>query len=99
MRICLITYEYPPDTGIGGIGTYMYQLSKSLEKRKIETEIICATGKKNYTEIQGNYLTITRINCNSTEQFRVLAPPVAKQRFDIKKFDIIRGHIFLNFIF
>ena len=89
MRICLISYEYPPDTGIGGIGTYMYQLSKSLEKRKIETEVICATGKKSYTEIQGDYLTISRINCNSREQFRVLAPPMAKKRFDIKKFDII----------
>ncbi|MEP6700806.1 MAG: glycosyltransferase family 4 protein [Bacteroidota bacterium] len=89
MRICLITYEYPPDTGIGGIGTYMYQLSKSLEKKKIKTEIICATGKKSYTEEQGDYLSITRINCHSTEEFRKLAPPVAKERFDIKPFDVI----------
>ena len=34
MRIAFITYEYPPDTGKGGIGTYTAQVATMLAKNK-----------------------------------------------------------------
>src|SRR5260370_29129889 len=30
LNICLISEEYPPETGWGGIGTYTYNLAKGL---------------------------------------------------------------------
>ena len=33
MRICLISREYPPDTGWGGIGTYTFHLAHGLAER------------------------------------------------------------------
>ena len=89
MRICLITYEYPPDTAIGGIGTYMYQLSTSFAKKGIETEVICASPDQEGVFSESPYLSITKIRCNSTEEFRELAPPTAKKLHDVKKIDII----------
>lgn len=89
MRICLITYEYPPATGIGGIGTYMYQLSKAFERKKIATEVICASSSQNTTVAENDYLTITKIKCATTEEFRKLVPGVAAKRFAQTKFDII----------
>ena len=89
MRICLISYEYPPRTGIGGIGTYVYQLSKALERKKIETEVICADPSDNMTIAESNYLTITKIRCATREQFRKLTPAAAAKRYAEKPFDVI----------
>lgn len=32
LNVCLISNEYPPETGFGGIGTYTYELSHGLKK-------------------------------------------------------------------
>lgn len=89
MRVLLISYEYPPDTGRGGIGTYMYQLSTALANRQIETVVICATNKENYTSVVNEQLTVVRIQTNNTESFRKLVPVVAVELHEKKKFSII----------
>ncbi len=40
MRICLLSKEYPPDTGWGGIGTYNYQIAHGLKEIGHEVEVI-----------------------------------------------------------
>ena len=32
LNICLVSEEYPPDTGWGGIGTYTYNLARGLAR-------------------------------------------------------------------
>jgi len=32
MKICLVSREYPPETGKGGVGTYMYLITRALEQ-------------------------------------------------------------------
>src|SRR5262245_59266292 len=40
MRICLLSREFPPDTGWGGIGTYTYQIARALAQLKHEVHVI-----------------------------------------------------------
>jgi glycogen synthase len=89
MHICLLSYEYPPDTGIGGIGTYVYQLSKAFERKKIGIEVICASSKEEGTFTESEWLVITKIKCENTEQFRKLTPAIAAKRHAVKSFDLI----------
>ncbi len=44
MRICLISREFPPDTGWGGVGAYTYQTSRALAKKGHEVEVIALKG-------------------------------------------------------
>ena len=40
-NICLLSREYPPETGWGGIGTYTYHLAHGLKKQGQEVHVIC----------------------------------------------------------
>ncbi len=41
MRICMMSREYPPETGWGGIGAYSYQLSHELARLGHEVHVVC----------------------------------------------------------
>ena len=45
MRICLISREYPPDTGWGGIGAYTFQHAQALKEAGHDVEVISLTKK------------------------------------------------------
>lgn len=40
MRICLISREYPPETGWGGVGAYTFQTANSLKRLGHEVDVI-----------------------------------------------------------
>ena len=40
LKVCLISQEYPPETGWGGIGTYTYHLAHGLAKADHRTTVI-----------------------------------------------------------
>lgn len=48
MRICFLSFEYPPEI-IGGMGTYAEHLVKGLEKKDIET-IVITRGSKTHRD-------------------------------------------------
>lgn len=44
MRICLVSREFPPDTGWGGVGAYTYQIAHALAARGHEVHVITLAG-------------------------------------------------------
>lgn len=46
MKICLISLEYPPETGYGGIGTYTYNLAHGLTALNHKVTVISKALKK-----------------------------------------------------
>jgi glycogen(starch) synthase len=46
MRIALISYEFPPDTAFGGIGTYAGQAATLLAQRGHQVEVFAASAKR-----------------------------------------------------
>lgn len=89
MHICFLSYEYPPDTGVGGIGTYMRQISLLFASRKIYSEVICASPDRGGSFDENEWLTITRIKCKSREEFRTMSPAIVAERHRARNFNII----------
>ncbi len=55
MRIGLLSREYPPQTGWGGIGTYVYFVSHALAQAGHDVRVISRSDKKEeYTHTDGN---------------------------------------------
>ena len=50
MKIAFISYEYPPDTALGGIGTYVYQVSKMMTQRGHHVEVFCGSLDRTISE-------------------------------------------------
>lgn len=46
MRICLISREYPPDTGWGGVGAFNYHMAHSLNRAGHDVEVISLSAAK-----------------------------------------------------
>jgi glycogen(starch) synthase len=50
MRIAYISYEYPPDTGFGGIGTYTWQIAKAMVLQNCKVDVFTASQTREVTE-------------------------------------------------
>lgn len=79
MRVAFISYEFPPDTGIGGIGTYVFQLSQLLVPKNIEVHVFCGSVLSNDSDSIFNGVHVHRLQCPSREEFRKKIIPVIKK--------------------
>jgi glycogen synthase len=52
MKIAFISYEYPPDTAVGGIATYVYHAAKMMNERGHNVEVFAASGKRSCSEVE-----------------------------------------------
>lgn len=68
MKIAYISYEYPPDTALGGIGTYVYQAANLMAQRGHNVVVFCGSIKENST-INTYNLTICRVFCTDRVLF------------------------------
>ncbi len=52
MRICLLSREYPPETGWGGIGTFTHHLAHGLRELGQEVHVVSLTGNDSASATQ-----------------------------------------------
>lgn len=52
MRICLVSREFPPDTGWGGIGTFTKHLAHGLKDNGHDVEVVSLATEKPYSHYQ-----------------------------------------------
>jgi glycosyltransferase involved in cell wall biosynthesis len=55
MRICLLSREYPPETGWGGIGAYSQQFARALSELGHEVHVVCLT-KRDSQSPESDYM-------------------------------------------
>lgn len=91
LRICFLSYEYPPDTGIGGIATYVYQAARLLSEHGVDVEVICATAKADYEVAENDRLRVIRLHCTRTGDFRRLAPQRAAERHALHPYHLVEA--------
>lgn len=91
MRIVFVSYEYPPDTGFGGIGTYVYQVTHLLSEYNIDVEVICGTDKPDHVISENDHLTLHRLKTQSREEFRDLVPTAIKKILEQNDIDLIEA--------
>ncbi len=98
MRIAFISYEAPPDTLVGGIGTYVGQAARTLTARGHEVEVFTASPKTSGQLNEGGCLTHL-LKCSQAFEDRLKFPKLAGEAFAKrhreKPFDVLEGPEFL----
>lgn len=61
MRICLISREFPPDTGWGGIATFVHDLAQGLREIGHEVEVIALAANNREATVQYEGITVHRV--------------------------------------
>src|SRR5580693_8247574 len=72
MRIALISHEYPPDTGWGGIATFAYNLSHGLKELGHDVEVISLAVDKNKYTVQEGIKVHRVLPHNFAEKFDIV---------------------------
>lgn len=60
MRIAILSYEYPPDTGFGGIGTYAYYQARALAKLGHDVHVFAGATKPGVFHAEHEGVKVTR---------------------------------------
>lgn len=90
MKIALISYEYPPDTAIGGIATYVGQAAAMLAQRGHYVEVFAASPDRSGCEEQPN-LKVHRIQITERPDFAQAIAAVFADRHQVVQFDVMEG--------
>ncbi|MBW4566640.1 MAG: glycosyltransferase family 4 protein [Tolypothrix carrinoi HA7290-LM1] len=90
MKIAFISYEYPPDTALGGIATYVYQVSQLLTKRGHHVEVFTGSLHRCGTEIENGVL-VYRVLEKNRQNFPKHISKVFAERHSEIQFDVIEG--------
>ncbi len=61
MRIAILSYEYPPETGFGGIGTYSYYQARALAKLGHDVHVFAGSTKDGVWHSEHEGVKVTRI--------------------------------------
>src|SRR4051812_19298671 len=59
MRVGLISYEYPPQQGLGGVGTYNFRLAGALGRARHSVHVI--TGPSELPPVDQPNVTVHRV--------------------------------------
>lgn len=61
MRIAILSFEYPPETGFGGIGTYAYYQARALAKLGHDVHVFAGATKPGVFHSEHEGVKVTRI--------------------------------------
>lgn len=61
MRIALLSYEYPPDTGFGGIGTYTWYQARALVRLGHDVRVVAGSVVPGVFESEVDGVRLTRV--------------------------------------
>lgn len=90
MRIALISYEFPPDTGKGGIGTYFHQLATMLGNYGWDVQVFAGSLQGNATTLE-NQFVVHRVCCADAQQFKYSILPLFSKEQQACNFDLMES--------
>lgn len=91
IKIALVSFEYPPKTAVGGIGTYLYQTAQMLMKRNIYVEVFSSTIEKTTESSIEDGVLVHRLHTTDHDFFRTEIVSLFSERNSIIKFNCIEG--------
>ncbi len=62
MKVALLSYEYPPETGFGGIGTYTWCQARALVRLGHEVRVVAGSLEHGMFESEHDGVKVTRVN-------------------------------------
>lgn len=91
MRIAFVTYEFPPDTGKGGIGTYTMQVAAMLAAESKWDVHVFAGSQLREGPVFVNGIYVHWIKCSGPHDFRYLVLPIFESLHIEKAFQLIES--------
>jgi glycogen synthase len=91
MRIAFISYEFPPDTGKGGIGTYVHQITAALAANNWDVHVFTATNKPENYFYTLNNVKVHRVVANSPQQFKLNVVNAFVSQHNVTAFSVIES--------
>jgi len=88
--VAFISYEYPPDTAIGGIGEYTRQVASLLANEKFDVHIFAGSHIQSNTCIE-NDITIHRVQCTDPHNFKTNVVPYFEMEHASNPFQLIES--------
>jgi glycogen(starch) synthase len=90
LNIAYISYEYPPDTSGGGIGTYTEQVATILASKGHKVSVFSGTTSDSYSK-NLNGVFVYRIQAKNAEEFRIRVVNIFNSINKERSFDIIES--------
>ena len=90
LKIAYISYEFPPDTSGGGIGSYIQQVAKIMHSYSHDIAVFCGTNKDDYQYDDGG-IKVYRVKAEGTESFRKNVVNCFAKIHKEVSFDLIEG--------
>jgi len=92
MHIVLISYEFPPVTATGGIGSYMYHLSALITKAGYKVTVFSANpDATNVSVLEQPFCTNWLVPAQNNETFRMVVADVFELFLKTNKVDLIES--------
>ena len=80
MNIAILSYEYPPETGFGGIGTYSYYHARALAKLGHQVHVFAGSTRVGVFHSEHDGVRVTRVKADGWVQ-RALTPARTREWF------------------
>lgn len=90
MRIAIVSFEFPPETGYGGIASYALETSRMLSDAGHDVEVFCAGVETQESDAQYCYL-VNKIPDLDKDSFGESLLSVFFQRHAEKPFDVVES--------
>ncbi len=90
MRLAYVSYEYPPDTALGGIATYVRQAARTMAGRGWSVEVFAASRGGTFT-VDDDGVTVHRVGEPCNLAFARAVAPLFEARHRESPFDVIEG--------
>lgn len=94
MRLAFISHEFPPDTGGGGIGTYLEQVSGWLADAGHDVEVFAGAAESVGSQRRTNGVLVHRLRGDNAESFRAAVVPAVTAAHAALPFDVAEGNDF-----
>jgi len=90
LKIAFISHEFPPDTGKGGIGTYVSQLAQAMAAQGNEVHVFAGSNFREGAVPSNGYIT-HRIRCLDGNDFKEKVVNIFSIQNEIAPFDLMES--------
>lgn len=90
MRIGYISFEYPAETALGGIATYVHQAAKLMKKQGHDVEVFSSSPNSSSSVLQDGLL-VHRVQCDERIRFHSEVVEMFSERHTFRNFDLIES--------
>lgn len=90
MRIAFISYEYPPETVVGGIGTYTFQVARLLSHHDFDVHIFAGSDIRS-CKVAEDGIMLHRVKCTGPYDFQKKVVQIFEKEHSTEPFQLMES--------